>query len=74
MPPTRKCVLGEREREQARRTTEKGSEMGGGGWTPPRFGSFGEREEEREITLPPMYSRRITFPCFMTSLADRWGP
>jgi hypothetical protein len=40
MTPTRKCVLGEREREQARRTAEKGSEMGGGGVDTPQIWVF----------------------------------
>jgi hypothetical protein len=61
-PPTMKCEP--RERERDRRTTGRAARGQGGGewWTPPRSGSFGQGEKEREMTLPPLSSLRITLP------------
>jgi hypothetical protein len=61
IPPMRKHKL-----------RERGNKLGappvgrrkGGGWTPSRSGSSGEGEGEREKTLPPLSSQRITLPLF----------
>jgi hypothetical protein len=61
VPPMSKHMPKEREREREIGTPPEEWQKGGDG-QPPRSGSSGKRENERETTLPPLSSLCLTLP------------